>query len=313
MGAKANHHYVPQFYLRNFAVGVGRKARVVFFDDETRELKPTLVRNVGSTRYFNRVEADGHDPNHVEDALAKLESEMSTPLAEVIRARAFPPDEHFTYVMNLAALLSVRNPRMRRQMEKFHQDVAQKVMDALVSSKEVWEHNTKQMKADGIELSGNVTYEEMKRFRDEQRYTIEIDQTHLIGLEFEVVPSVLETLARRNWCFATAPSGSQYITSDNPVCLEWSDNRDYGPLSPPAHGKRATSLVFPISSDVVLIGTFEDGPKQIAHDEAQVTSVNTIVARHSRRQIYARDARFRLHLKNQQNVRGLELPMRFGR
>lgn len=313
MGAKANHHYVPQFYLRNFAVGVGRKARVVLFDAENRRLVPTRVRNVGSEHHFNRVDADGHDPNHVEDALAKLEGEMAGPLAEVIEARAFPTDEHFTYVMNLAALLSVRNPRMRGQMEKFHQDVAQKVMDVLVSSEEVWEHNAQRMKADGIELSGNVTYEDMKRFRDEQRYTIEIDQTHLIGLEFEVVPSVLETLARRNWCFAIAPSGGQYITSDNPVCLEWSDNRDYGPFSPPAHGKQGTSLVFPISSDVVLIGTFEDEPQRIFHDEGQVTSVNTIVARHSRRQIYARDAGFRLHLKNHQNVRGSDLPTVFGR
>jgi hypothetical protein len=313
MGAKANHHYVPQFYLRNFANGVGRKARVVFFDEEERKFTPTLVRNIGSTRYFNRVDADGVDPDHIEDALAKLESEMTFPLAEVIEARSFPSDEHFTYVMNLAALLSVRNPRMRGQMEKFHQDVAQKVLDMLVSSEEVWEHNTQRMKVDGVELSGDVTYESVKRFRNEKRYTIEIDRTHLIGLEFEVVPSVLDTLARRYWCFATAPSGSQYITSDNPVCLEWSDNRDYGPFSAPAHGRRETSLVFPISSEVVLIGTFEDAPQRIVHDEAQVTSVNTIVARHSRRQIYARDGDFRLHLKHHRDVRGSDLPTLFGR
>ena len=313
MGAKANHHYVPQFYLRNFADGIGRKARVVFFDEETRRLEPTLVRNVASKRYFNRVEAEGQDPDYLENALAELEGEIAGPLGEVIEARAFPSDEHFSYVMNLAALLSVRNPRMRGQMEKFHQDVVEKTLGVLTSSEEVWEHQAKRMKDDGVELSGNVSYEDIKRFRVEKKYTINIDQTHLIGVELEMVQPVLETLSNRNWCFATAPEGSQYITSDDPVVLEWSDNRERGSFASPGHGLRGTSITFPLSSDVLLIGMFEDLPERLQHREAQVTSVNTVVARNSRRQIYARNDEFRLHLKETQNVRGADLPRLFGR
>lgn len=312
MGAKANHHYVPQFYLRNFAEGVGRKARVAFFDNQTRKLDHTLVRNVGSERYFNRVEAEGQHPDAIEDALAKLEGEMAGPLADVISAKAFPSDEHFTYVMNLIALLSVRNPSIRGRMEKFHQDIAEAILGTVTSSKDIWESQTRQMKADGIELSGSVTYEDVKRFRDEKRYTIVIDQTHLIGVEFEMVEPVLETLANRNWCFATAPRGTQYITSDDPVCLEWA-NELAGSNDPLGHGLRGTSLVFPLSSEVMMIGSFEEIAARLIHSEGQVTSVNTVVARNSRRQIYARDAEFRLNLRNHQNVRGSDLPRYFGR
>lgn len=313
MGAKANHHYVPQFYLRNFADGLGRKARVVFFDDDTRRLGQTLVRNVASKRYFNRVEAEGQDPDYLENALADLEGEIAGPLAEVIEARAFPSDDHFSYVMNLIALLSVRNPRTRGQMEKFHQDVVEKTLGVLTSSKEIWDQQTQKMKDGGEELSGTVNYEDAKRFRDEKQYTIAIDQTHLIGVELEMVEPVLGTLSHRNWCFAEAPLGSQYITSDNPVSIEWTDNRNRGAFYPPAHGLRETSLIFPISSDVLLIGTFENSPDHILHREAQVTSVNTVVARNSRRQIYARSDGFRLHLKDRQNVMGADLPQLYGR
>lgn len=313
MGAKANHHYVPQFYLRNFADGVGRQARVVFFDEETRRLEHTLVRNVGSKRYFNRVEAEGQDPDYLENALAKLEGEIAGPLGEVIEARAFPSVEHFSYVMNLAALLSVRNPRMRGQMEKFHQDVVEKTLGVLTSSKEIWDHQTQKMEDDGVELSGAVTYEDIKRFRDEKKYTINIDQTHLIGVELEMVQPVLETLSNRNWCFATASEGSQYITCDDPVALEWSDNRERGPFASPGHGLRGTNITFPLSSDVLLIGMFEDLPERIEHREKQVTSVNTVIARNSRRQIYARSDEFRLHLRDTENVRGSELPRLFRR
>lgn len=311
MGAKANHHYVPQFYLRNFAEGVGRKARVWFFDEETRRADHTLVRNVASARYFNRIEADGHHPDAVEDALAKLESEMAGPLTEVIEARDFPSADHFSYVMNLAALLSVRNPGPRSQMEKFHQSIADKVLRLVTSSKEVWESQTRQMKEDGYELSGSVTFEDMKRFREEKRYTIVIDQTHLIGLEFEMIDPVLKTLSNRNWCFATAPEGSQYATSDNPVCLEWANELRRSNM-PVGHGLRGTNLIFPLSPKVLLIGSFEDIPESISHTDEQVTSVNTIVARNSRRQIYAKSADFKLNLRNRSAVRGAELPRCLG-
>ncbi|MXO49660.1 DUF4238 domain-containing protein [Erythrobacter vulgaris] len=304
---------MPQFYLRNFADGVGRQARVVFFDEETRHLGHTLVRNVGSKRYFNRVDAEGQDPDYLENALADLEGEISGPLADIIAAQNFPSEEHFTYVMNLAALLSVRNPQLRGQLERFHQDVVEKVFGVLVSSEEAWEHHTKKMKDDGVELSGKVTYEDIKRFKDGKRYDINIDQTHLIGVEFEMVPKVLETMANRNWCFASAPEGSQYITSDNPVVLEWSDNRDYGPLASPGHGLMGTSLLFPLSSDALLLGTFEELPETLSHTDDQVTSVNTVIARNSRRQIYARNDQFRLNLRSEQNVRGADLPKYFRR
>lgn len=35
MAEKANHHVVPQFHLRSFAIGVGRKARIADFEKET--------------------------------------------------------------------------------------------------------------------------------------------------------------------------------------------------------------------------------------------------------------------------------------
>lgn len=311
MGAKANHHYVPQFYLRNFAEGVGRRARVTFFDEETRRLGHTLVRNVGSARYFNRIEVDDHHPDAVEDALAKLEGEMAGPLAEVIAAGDFVSDDHFTYVMNLVALLSVRNPGLRSRMEKFHQDIADKVLGIVTSSRDIWEGQTRKMQEDGHEPSGNVTYEDIKRFREERRYTIAIDQTHLIGLEFKMVDPVLKTLVNRNWCFATAPAGSQYVTSDNPVILEWADElRDSN--APVGHGLRGTNLYFPLSSNVLLIGSYEEVPDRLAHTEGQVTSANTIVARNSRRQIYAKSAEFRLNLRSRRDVRGEDLPRFFG-
>ena len=47
MAQKANHHIVPQFYLRSFAEqGLDRRARITAFDSDTGE----FLRNLGPER-----------------------------------------------------------------------------------------------------------------------------------------------------------------------------------------------------------------------------------------------------------------------
>ncbi|MGR3466041.1 DUF4238 domain-containing protein [Limimaricola sp.] len=146
MATKANHHFIPQFYMRGFSEGVGRKASVFAFDKDTGKMFKTLVRNVGSRRNFFRVEVNGVDPNALEDAMAEIEGGISVHLADVIATRSFPSDDHFSSVMTLIAGISARNPRFRNQMDIFHQDVAKKLLGVALSSKEVWDSQARRMR-----------------------------------------------------------------------------------------------------------------------------------------------------------------------
>lgn len=307
LATKANHHFIPQFYLREFADGVGRKARVFTFDSETKKSFTTLVRNVGSRRHFNRIEVDGIDPNALEDAFAEMESEISVHLKEVVEARSFPSDEHFTSIMNLMAHLSVRNPRLRKNMEVFHRDIVQRIMHLTLDSKERWESQTEKMQAEGIPIRKDVSYEDVKAFHESGQYDILIDQTHLISLELKMLDPVLERLAARNWCFASASDGTEYITSDDPVVLSWSHDRDTGPYSP-GHGLKGTLVTFTLCPSLALVGAFEDMPESITHLPNMVTGINTHIARYSTNQIYANNPNFRVNLKDVENVLGSDLP-----
>ena len=152
MATKANHHFIPQFYLRGFAEGIGRQARLFTFDRETKRSFTTKVRNVGSTRYFNRVEADGIHPDAVEDGYAEIEAGISTHLVEVIDAQAFPSGKHFNSIINLVANVSVRNPRFRENISGFLEDVAKQVLNVSLSSEEIWSSQLRQMKQNGVPL-----------------------------------------------------------------------------------------------------------------------------------------------------------------
>lgn len=306
LAEKANHHFIPQFYLRGFAEGMGPKAKVFTFDRETCSAFTTLVRNVGSRRHFFRVEIEGVHPNAIEDSMAEVEALFAAHLVDVIQARNFPSTDHFNSIMNILANMSVRNPRLRQTLVDFHRDVAERIMTVSLSSKRTWESQMAKMRDAGYALN-DLTYEEMKAFNESKEYDIVVDQTHLISLEFKMLDPVLECSARRNWCFATAPHGFQYISSDDPVVLSWTKESDRR-FPPPGHGLRGTSVLFPLSSDLLLIGAFEDLPKEMVHLPSQVVAANTHIARYSTKQKYARNGSFFVHLRDRDYVRGEDLP-----
>ena len=306
MAEKANHHFIPQFYLRDFSGGgESRKAKVFCVDTETGKSFTTQVRNVGSRRHFFRVDLDGYDPNHIEDEMSKIEAEISVHLGEVIAAGEFPSDEHFTSIMMLMANVACRNPRFRTTLEDFHKQLAKGLMSASLQTKDRWESLEADAKAAGAPLQDDITYEQMKDFVESGGYDINIDQTFLIGIELQAIEPIIEKLAQRNWCFVTAEEGSAYVTSDDPVVLDWSD----GALTPysPGFGLTNTIVMFPLSPKRALIGMFKDIPSSGWHERDQVAALNTSIARQATKQLYARDGEFELHTRSEQFVKGRDL------
>lgn len=306
MGSKANHHFIPQFYLRGFADGVGSQARLFTFDSETRKSFTTRVRNVGSRRYFNRVEAEGIDPDAIEDAMAEIEGEISVHLAEVVEAERFPSEEHFNSVLNLIANVSVRNPRLRANISAAHKEIARRMMDLSLVTEDTWLREAQKMKESGVPLKQDLTYQDLKDFHEGGEYEIIVDQTYLIGLEIKLTGPILDSLAQRQWCFVSSPEGSDFITSDDPAVLSWTNGRSRGFYSP-GHGMDETQVFFPLTSRLALKGTFEDIPRELSYSPIQVAHANTHVARYCRKQIYARDGSFRLNLAGREDVAGDDL------
>jgi len=305
MSEAVNHHYVPQFYLRNFAEGIGRQARIVAFDAKTGKKFPTAVRNVASQRNFNRIEAEGFHPNFIETESAQVESQIAPRLQEVITSRSFPSEEHKLMVMELAATMSARNPGLRRNLAAFQSDIAKRMLSLSLQSKERWEAERDRMPPDEVP---ECTYEEIKQFFDQGGFDIEIDQTHLIQQELEMVRTVFGCLVRRNWCFLSNSEGADFITSDYPTVLTWTSAMSVGPYSP-GHGLAGTRVILPLTPTLAILGQFEAAPNFLILAPDRVTEINTNVARHALRQLYARNDTFRLNLKSRLNVMGRELAM----
>lgn len=292
MAEAHNHHFVPQGYLRGFADGVGRKARVEVIDLEKLTQFRTLVRNVGAQRDFNRLEIEGIDPNALEKGYGHLESSAAAAIKRVGESQTFEGEDKMI-ILNLMALLIIRNPRMRDNWSDFMSRIYKMTGDVMVSKKEIWESTKRQMEEAGQPVREGVTYEQMRDFIKGGQYDIVTNRLVHIRLELETLEKVIHILFERKWRLSLlSDTVMDLVTCDHPVCLISTIKRPEGLMGALGYGLRDTAVVFPLTRRMALWGTFEGDEEVRDCGELQAALYNAHVLRNAERQIYFYDQRF---------------------
>jgi hypothetical protein len=111
-----DHHFVPQCYLAGFTDTGTQAGRLCVYDIIARRFFRAKPKNVAFEVDFNRVEVEGHPPDILETGFGQLEGHAASVIRRIITEHVIPEDEEFSYVLNVIALLAVRNPAMRRSM-----------------------------------------------------------------------------------------------------------------------------------------------------------------------------------------------------
>ena len=100
------HHFLPQFYLRDFS----QDQRSIFqIDKSTGKHYSCQIKDTAAIRDFHEIDADGvEDPHSLEKLLAKIESELADQL------RAFLKDgvSNTTALHEVIGLLSMLRMRV---------------------------------------------------------------------------------------------------------------------------------------------------------------------------------------------------------
>jgi Protein of unknown function (DUF4238) len=288
--APRRQHFVPQFYLRGF---VGETGMLFVIDRPSKKSFRTPPKNVAAERDFNRVDVEGMDPNAIEKDLAEFESKVAPALKRVKAAKSLDDKKDRDAAMNLICALAIRNPRQRARINDFVAELMQRAGETIVATKEQWESLVRRMKAAGIgDDSSSVPYEEMKKFIKERRYKIEVRNELNVSLEIDEHDSLLQYLSARRWQILVANEGSGgFVTTDVPVCITWLDGQGHW-MFPPGFGLLGTQVIFPISTNLALRGTFEGEENVVDADIFTVASINSILISNAEKQIYAHDHSF---------------------
>lgn len=117
-----NHHYVPQFILRNFA---NKSGKLYCFNKEEGKIYQSPPRRLFKQDHLNTYRSeDGSESIHLEDSLSKLESDVSRIVRKVCNnvrggcGISLTPSEHVIWGRFLMTQIA-RNPkRLESSLEK---------------------------------------------------------------------------------------------------------------------------------------------------------------------------------------------------
>src|SRR5262249_37717232 len=104
----------------------------------------------------------------------------------------------------------------------------------------------------------------------------------------------------RRWQMLVASDGpGGFVTSDHPVCLRWSDGQDHGPIG---IAVPRTEVIFPLSPQLLMRGTYEGEENVVQADADTVAGINSLLISNIHNQVYAQDALFQYKRGPEQEV-----------
>ena len=290
-----HHHYLPQCYLKGFTLEQRKESKLLVIDLRRKKSFETVPRNVGGVRDFNRIEAEGVDPNILESSLSKPEAEAAAAIERLKETHAFTGRDKEAIIW-LMALLAVRSPEQREHKRQFHAELAERIMDLLHDSKERWEQEMDRLKRDDPSFKLETTFEDSKRFHESKSYTIEVAREHQIRIELAQMEALVPHLMRRNWILLKADSETgPFITTDCPVRIDWRDPDSVPAFykNSPGFGSKGTEVYFPVTQDLALVGEFGGPTNTLRANETIVAGLNAQMLYNVDNQLYAPTSTFK--------------------
>ncbi len=299
------HHWVPQCYLKGFTKDRNKTSHLYVVDGFEKKSFLAPPSKVAVERDFNRVDIEGQHHNAVESAFSEFETLVSDALYRIDAEVNFSNENDRVLVLNLIALLAVRNPRMREMMRSAKERQSEVIMDLLLSSKERWSSALQKAGQAGfVNTDSKVTFGEMRDFVDRGEYDIEVPTTEHVINELELFDEILPCLVARKWTLITANSSSGgFITCDHPVVLKWDGTQKREPRSPPGFALLGTEVVFPLSRRLALSGMFNGEELTGMGTTELVVAINGMTIANASRQVYASDANFGYFINAEQGAR----------
>jgi len=243
-------------------------------------------------------------PDALENAFSAFETDVSQALERIIRTRSIKDDDDRTYLLNLMALMAIKNPRHREGWRNAQEQIWKRVLDLATATPERWAGQIRRAKAAGdIEPDADEDYHRARAFIEADQYRITVPTGRHLELEMKAFETVLPFFFHRKWVLFRAPVGATgFATSDHPVCLMWSDPEQRGKFFPPGHGLLRTQILFPISNELAGMGAFEAYEEERDAPDWLIAQFNATIALHADRQIYARDSDFIYRMAHNERI-----------
>lgn len=270
--AKRRHHYIPQFYLRNFG-DQKVKGRIWRYPKKGGSPFCAGPADLGVEKdYHTFTRADGtKDTDSIEDDFSKIEDAAASAIRRILAGDTLSITNHESFVA-FAATMLVRVPERRDRIGKMMAGIAERLMTAQASSKESFHADHRRYKDETGDTSC-VDPEELRQFILSGKYEMKTNPKAALGMSFGAMETVMNCLLKMNWAFIPRKGRFAFITCDNPVFY-------CDPTVSPGgwHGvglmNTNIELSFPLSPEVIAFATHRQLRKKITASPEMVRMFN---------------------------------------
>ncbi len=311
------HHYVSQFYLRQFSES---NEQINVIDVVDRRHFVTGSRAIAAQTDFNRINIEGHDRNEIERFLSGIEGKAAKVLKDIAQNESLPQNDDDVAILSVfVGILAVNNPQVREKLRNIDEAIAGQRMQEMVATREAYESRLSEW---GLE--DPIGYEAMKAFVECGNYTISLEESngYYLALVLQALDLVVfPMLDEMQWSLLIAKNDAgDFITSDRPVIFF--RNNTFVPDTLPKYITNPSGLILPtptpglyVNHDITMslnprmafYATEPDNPLPIEHaDRKTVAMMNKRIIDPAAKQIYCANLDFE-YLDNEQIQSGRNL------
>lgn len=252
-----NQHWVPRFYLRQFATPETREndeAQIWMFSNQDRDgdERLTNIKNVCARRYlYSPMDECGRRDWALEEQLADLEAHLAS-LWSVVAAELIDFGESGirNMVARFVSVMHMRSPDTLHAVEEIHRRLVALYQTAPKNPDRT--PNVEIVDASGIAKPLDTRDWEQYRTagaNDHQRFFAQTIRCEAVR--------IAERLIQKRWCMLLAEEDA-FVTSDRPVSLQHQSKEVFGVGTP------GSILIFPLTPRRLLVmdDRHEQAPNQ---------------------------------------------------
>lgn len=272
MSTPRKHHFVPQFYLAGFTPSGSKDDKLFVLDKTTGRQWRSCPGDAGCQKDFYLIEVDDEGgPVAIEKLLSLAEASGAEAIRFIIDNETVPEGDLSRKLAEFLAIMTIRVPGILDKINEFVGEVCRSLMYLETASQERWGSLVAELKQEG-KLMDNSTWEEMRDFVRSNDYDISMSQNFKMTCLLNMLEPAVFLMTKRKWTLLRSPeAGPEFISSDRPLSVHWTDSTGKGPF-PPGLGVPGTSVFFPLNKRLALWGRFEGAgpPRDLDGDEVGV-------------------------------------------
>lgn len=276
---KRRHHYIPQFYLKNF-IDPKDSPYICIYDKEGNDIIKATAKDIAVEKhYFTFITPDGKkDSETLENAMAQLEGVASAVIEKIIQEKLLDEKDKAHFSSFISCMLT-RVPNFRNNIQGATEQLIKKISIRLASYKQGFEGMIRRFENDTGKKIGMPTEELRQWMLNGKKYDIKIEPQFSLALAMSNAVELTPLFNDMKWTFIKATPDYKFLTGDNP--LYYSD---------PTHDRRSfygvglanknIEVTFPISQDCCAFGSWhgKEGYLQGTNQLVKGLNQRTVIA-----------------------------------